>query len=361
MSPLACLRIALLAAALCASAAPAQDTGGRAEEPLANPVLNPGTPWWFESFVVLMPEGEDWASFSKNSMSAELGRKYEDGRSVAIVIDTARFDRGIVRTEDLLRATRRAETVPAEPRGMKLLDYSQEASTPKGVLCVRATARFEDRRARYDQPGTLVIASRRCVRPDRPEMVVTLRFAERIALADAQPGLAAAAERFLESLRFIAPASPAVAQARISIGNERGQEALDLLRPAADEGDTEAAMLLGTVYLYGNGIQPDYDAARRYLEMAAKDGRRDALYNLGSIHDKAIGVPRDTRQAIRWFSLAADQRDAQAQLNLALFHLHGDGMERDLGAARQWLERAAGNGNKRARGILASGRLGQPD
>jgi len=354
------LRLAVLAAILCAGSALAQQTGKPAEEPLPNPILNPGAPWWFESFVVRAPQGEDWASFSKDAKSAELGKKYDDGRTAAIVIDTVRFDDSILREDDLLRVTRRAESAPPEPRAMKLLDYRQDASTPKGVLCVRATARFDDRRAQYDAPGTLIIESRRCVRPDRPETVVTLRFAERIAQPDAQAGLTADAERFFDGLRFVPPASPVIASARNAIGNERGQEAVDLLKPAADDGDTEAAMFLGTVYLYGTGIAADYDAARRYLETAAQDGRRDALYNLGSIYDKAIGVARDPGQAIKWFGLATDQRDAQAQLNLALFHLRGDGVDQDSKAARDWLERAAGNGNKRAKGILASGRVEQP-
>lgn len=353
--------VALLAAALVAATALAQQTGRRNEEPLPNPILHPGAPWWFESFVVQAPDGEDWASFSKDPRSAELGKKYDDGRTAAIVIDSVRFDDNILRADDLLRVTRRAESAPPEASTMKLLDYRQEASTPKGVLCVRARARFDDRRGQYDIPGTLVVESRRCVRPDRPEIVATLRFAERIPEAEGQPALGEIADRFLDSLRFVPPASAAVAQARNSIGNERGQEAVDLLKPAADEGDTEAAMFLGTVYLYGTGIQADYEAARKYLTVAAQDGRRDALYNLGSIYDKAIGVPRDANEAIRWFGLAADQRDAQAQLNLALFHLHGDGVPRNLEAARKWLERASGNGNKRAKGILASGRLRQPD
>jgi len=354
-------RSALLVLSLFATIAFAQQPAKKNEEPLPNPILHPAAPWWFEGFVVQAPPGEDWASFTKDGKSAELGKKYEDGRTAAIVIDSVRFDDNILREEDLLRVARRAESAPPEARTMKLLDYSQEASTPKGVLCVRGTARFDDRRTQYDVPGTLIIRSRRCVRPDRPEIVATLRFAERVPRADAQPDLTEVAEAFLGSLRFVPPPSAAVAQARNSIGNERGQEAVDLLKPAADEGDTEAAMFLGTVYLYGTGIERDYEAARRYLEMAAGDGRRDALYNLGSIYDKAIGVARDTREAIKWFGLAADQRDAQAQLNIALLHLHGDGVDKDLKAAEAWLKRSAGNGNKRAQGILASGRVKQAE
>jgi len=338
----------------------AQQGSARAAEPLPNPILNPGAPWWFEGFVVQAPAGEDWASFTRNPTSAELGRKYDDGRTAAIVIDSVRFDQAIVREDDLLHVTRRAESAPPEPGSMTLLDYRQESSVPKGVLCVRATARFDDRRRQYQTPGTLVVESRRCVRPDRPETVAVLRFAERTPAPDAAPVLTEVAATFLAGLRFVPPASAAVAQARNAIGNERGEEAVALLRPAADDGDTEAAMFLGTVYLYGTGVAADYDAARRYLEMAARDGRRDALYNLGSVYDKAIGVPRDAGQALHWFRLAADQRDAQAQLNLALFHLHGDGVARDARAARTWLERAANNGSKRAQGILASGRIGEP-
>ena len=346
-------RLALAAAALCAGAALAQP---RTAEPLPNPILAPGAPWAFDGFLVEAPGEAGWASLSKDAKSAELGRKYDNGNSAAAVVDTRRFQDSILRAEDLLAITRRGQAAPPEPGAMRLLDYAQEAITPKGALCVRSIARFEDRRAQYAQPGVLLVRALSCARPDRPEIVVNLRFAERMAGSGDQPGLTTLAEAFLASLRFVAPGGALLAQAREAVGSKRAQAAVELLAPAADAGDGEAALFLGNIYLYGSGVPADPQAARKYLDRAAREGRIDALYNLGAMYDKAIGVPRDAPQAMEWFTRAADQRDAQAQLNLALLYLSGEGVEKDLKRAEEWLRWAAGNGSKRAQGILASGR-----
>jgi len=347
---------ALAATAALAAPALAQQ---RAAEPLANPILAPGAAWAFDGFLVNAPADEGWASFSKDFRSAELGKKYDPVRSAAAVVDARAFADSVLRTEDLLELTRREQSALPDPGAMALLDYTQEALTPKGALCVRSAARFEDRRPQYAQAGVLIVRGLSCARPDRPEIVVSLRFAERFAGVDGEPQLTPLADAFLGSLRFVPPGGALVAQARNAVGNKRGADAVNLLKPAADEGDAEAALFLGNIYLYGSGVPEDLGAARKYLEVAAREGRVDALYNLGAIYDKAIGVPRDTQQAMRWFGLAADQRDPQAQLNLALFYLRGDGVEKDIALAEQWLRRAAGNGSKRAQGILASGRYKQ--
>jgi TPR repeat protein len=346
-------RMPFCAVTLLATTALAAGAETEAPQPgQANPVLVPGATWHFEAFVVDAPDGEDWASFSKTANGAELGKKFEDGRTAAAVVESTEFDQSVLRADDLLRLARRLHAAPPEPAAMKLATYTQEATTPKGVLCARSSARFEDRRPQYSAPGTLVVGALSCIRPDKPEMLVSLRFAERFAGIDAAPVLSEQAERFLSSLRFIAPGGAMISQARGAIASKRPQDALSLLQPAAEQGDLAALMFLGNLYLYGTGVDKDEQAARRYFEEAARSGHRDALFNLGAMYDKAIGVPRDTNQAMQWFTRAADQRDPLAQLNLGIFYLRGDGVPKDQAMAEQWLLRAAGNGSTRAQGML---------
>jgi hypothetical protein len=318
----------------------------------ANPILVPGATWHFESFTVDVPQGEDWASFSKSPKGAEMWKKFADGRTAAVVVESTQFDESVLREEDLLRLARRLQAAPPEPETMKLASFKQEALTPKGTLCVRSTARFEDRRPQYQAPGALVVNAMSCIRPDKPDALVSLRFAERFAGVDGQPVLEDTAQRFLGSLRFIAPGGATISQARGAIANQRGKEAVEMLEPAAQQEDLEALLFLGSMYLYGTGIEKDVQRARGYFERAARFGHRDALFNLGAMYDKAIGVPRDPNEAIKWFTRAADQRDAVAQLNLAIFHLKGDGVPKDQALAEQWLRRAGGNGSTRAKGML---------
>ena len=331
----------------------------RKDEGKPNPILVPGAPWSFDGFIVDAPQDTDWASFSKNTTSAELGKKFDDGRTAAAVIESRKYPDSITRAEDLLALMKQEQATPDDPKAMKLIDYAGEVITPKGLLCGRSVARFEDNRGKPTEPGMLFVRGLTCTRPDRPDVVVSLRFAERTA-AGQNLQLADLGEKFLTSLRFTPTAANVVADARAAVGAKRGDDALKLLTPAAEAGDAEAAAFLGNLYLYGTGVREDLAAARKWLEVAARGGQVEALYNLGAIYDKALGVPRDPKEAIKWFTLAADQRDPTAQLNLAIFYFRGDGVEKDLVASEAWLRRSAGNGNKRAQGMLASGQFKQP-
>jgi TPR repeat protein len=349
-----CVAALLLAIVLpvCAGAQARKDASA------PNPILMPGAPWSFDGFIVDAPQDADWASFSKDKISAELGKKFEDGRTAAVVIESRKYQDSVVRAEDLLALMKQEQAAPDDPKAMKLLEYMAEVITPKGLLCGRPAARFEDGRGKPAQPGLLTVRALTCTRPDRPDVVVSLRFAERTAAGQtAQAG--ETGEKFLTSLRFVPPNEKLVAEARAAIGAKRGDEAVKLLTSAAEAGDAEASAFLGALYLYGGPVPENLPAARKWLEVAARSGRVDALYNLGAMYDKALGVPRDPREAMKWFTLAADQRDDQAQLNLALFYLKGDGVEKDVRTAEEWLHRSAGNGNRRAQGILASGKYKQ--
>ncbi len=322
-------------------------------EPLPNPILAPGAPWYFDSFVVDAPAEEGWASFSKDAKSAEMGRKYEDGHTAAALVEAYKLPEPVVSQETLLAIVKQTSSA-AEP-GTKLADFTTELVTPKGLLCARGLARFEDRREQFEQAGSLRVRGLTCVRPDRPEIVVQLRFAERLPAEAAAPAGDDVGERFLRSLRFTPISFDTINQARSEIGQKNAKEAVRLLQPAAEAGDGEAALFLGNILLYGSGVPEDPQGARKWLELAAGQGRIDALYNLGAIHDKGIGVARNPAEAIRWFTLAADQRDPASQLNLALFYLKGDGVDKSLATAELWLKRSANNGSKRAQGILARG------
>jgi hypothetical protein len=323
-------------------------------EPLPNPILAPGAPWYFDSFMVDAPREEGWASFSKDAKSAEMGKKYEDGHTAAAIVEAHKFEQPVVSQEALLAIVKQTSGTGPEP-GTKLADYTTEIIAPKGLLCARSVARFEDRREQFEQAGTLLVRGLTCVRPDRPEIVVGLRFAERVQASAAAPGADDVGEHFLRSLRFTPISLEIINQARSEVGKKNGAEAVRLLQPAAEGGDGEAALFLGNILLYGSGIAEDLQGARKWLEIAAGQGRVDAIYNLAAIYDKGIGVPRNAGEAIKWFTLAADQRDPNSQLNLALFYLKGDGVDKSIPTAELWLKRSANNGSKRAQGILARG------
>jgi hypothetical protein len=324
--------------------------------PLPNPIGTPAMAWAFDGFVVTIPGGSGWYSLAKDARYADLAKRLSDGTQAAAIVEASKADDSIGGEATLLAMVKKAQATPGEPATMKLMDYSAESFAPKGALCARWQAKFDDRRSIFPEPGILLVRGVSCVPPGQPDVLVTLQYAQRSARADFDPELRAEADPFVESLKFLPSTSGEVQKARQAVRGDKPEQAVDLLRPLADEGDGEAAVFLGNIFLYGHGVKPDYDQARKWLELAAREGRVDALYNLGSMYDKGIGTERDVAQAMHWFGLAADQRDEQAQLNLALFYLKGDGVPKNVPLAEAWLRRAAGNGSKRAQGILDVGK-----
>jgi TPR repeat protein len=327
--------------------------------PLPNPISAPGAPWGFDGFSVNIPADNGWYSLEKDAHHAELAKEFAGGVQGSVIVDARRVDEDVSGEAQLLRLLRKAQTAAPDAATMKLAGYSAEPFGANAALCARFSVSFDDRRPGYAARGVLIARGVSCVRPHMPDMVITLKYTQRAAAADAIAELSNAAGAFLDSLRFGASNPSSLHKARVAAG-QTPEEAIQLLAPEAEHGDGEAALLLGEMYLYGRGVPRDYQAARKWLELAAKDGRSDAFYNLGAIYDKALGVDRDAPQAIKWFTLAADQRDPEAQLNLALFYIKGDGLPKDIASAEQWLQRSANNGNSRARRILSEGKYEQP-
>jgi len=324
--------------------------------PRANPILAPGKAWAFDGFVVTVPASEGWVSLYKDMQYADLAKDFPDGTKAAVLVEARKLSDSVGGQERLLNLVREEQAAPPDAERTKLLEYSAEPFAPKGVLCARFSAKFDDRRSRTAAPELLLVRGVSCVAPGRPDLLVTLRYAQRSTRSDLAAEVAADVDPFLDSLRFLQSDDALLQQARLAVRGDKPEQAAEMLRPAAEGGDGEAAMFLGNMYLYGRGVEPDSSQARRWLELAAQQGRADALYNLGAIYDKGIGVQRDVAQAMHWFLLAADQRDTQAQLNIALFYLNGDGVPKDIAQAETWLRRAAINGNRRAQAILEAGR-----
>jgi TPR repeat protein len=81
--------------------------------------------------------------------------------------------------------------------------------------------------------------------------------------------------------------------------------ALPLLRPLADQGNADAQMKLGFMYVTGEGIPQNYVEAVKWFHLAADQGQANAQCFLGLIYFEGHGVPQDYVSAYMWLSLAA--------------------------------------------------------
>ena len=81
--------------------------------------------------------------------------------------------------------------------------------------------------------------------------------------------------------------------------------ALKEWRPLAEQGDADAQVELGFMYLSGQGVPQDDAEAARWYHLAAEQGNAQAQFLLGIIYGKGEGVTQNYVQAHMWFNLAA--------------------------------------------------------
>ena len=155
------------------------------------------------------------------------------------------------------------------------------------------------------------------------------------------------------------------------------REAFKILKPLADEGNSEAQKMLGIMYDYGHGVKADsekalrwyllsaeqghpavqyqvgakyfrgdgvkqnYKEAAKWWEMAANGGQVDAQFNLGLMYFRGLSIGSDDEKAVRLFTQAAEQGHGHAQYSLAVMYAFGRGVEKDYKLALEWFEKSA--------------------
>ena len=116
--------------------------------------------------------------------------------------------------------------------------------------------------------------------------------------------------------------------------------ALKESKPLAEQGNADAQVLVGRMYLMGQGVPRDRDQALKWFKAAAEQGSADGQFFVGS-----LSLKQDAAQGIKWLLLAADQGMQDAQYLLGKTYLGGtQDVPRDLVEAAKWL-RLAANGN----------------
>lgn len=97
---------------------------------------------------------------------------------------------------------------------------------------------------------------------------------------------------------------------------------IDELKTKAANGDIEAQLNLGYMYLYGiNGVNIDYKQALSYYEAAAAQKSAVAYNNLGSLYFSGVGTEVDKEKALHFFEEAAKLGSNDAAVNLAIISL----------------------------------------
>ena len=114
-------------------------------------------------------------------------------------------------------------------------------------------------------------------------------------------------------------------------------QALQILRPIADQGDTNAQVVIGAMYLNGFGVEKNGGEAIRWFLRSAGNGNPKAQAMLAHLYfSGGAGVRRDLAVSAAWDRRAADQGYAAAQYSLATLYENGFGVPQDYVEAMKW-------------------------
>ncbi len=91
--------------------------------------------------------------------------------------------------------------------------------------------------------------------------------------------------------------------------------ALRLMRPLAEQGQTNAQFSIGVMYAIGQGVRQDYVEAVKWFRKAAEQGDAVAQNSLGSMYLNGYSLLQDFVEAHKWFNLAAARGNKDAEKN----------------------------------------------
>ena len=152
----------------------------------------------------------------------------------------------------------------------------------------------------------------------------------------------------LAIIRPLAEQGNSQAQVTLGIMYDYGQgvdknpaEAMKWYIKAAEQGIPVVQHDVGVKYFQGTGVKQDYLEAARWWEQSANAGLADSQFNLGLLNYRGLGIPQDYQKAAELFTEAANQGHANAQYSLAVMHAFGQGMEKNYSEALRWFEASA--------------------
>lgn len=107
----------------------------------------------------------------------------------------------------------------------------------------------------------------------------------------------------------------------------------------AEQGNVDAELVLGKMYMMGQGVPKDSDQAIKWLQAAAAQGNADAQFFLGSMY---LLPQKDIAEGLKWMRLSAEQGMQDAQYLLGKSYMTGaKELPRDPVQAEMWLRLAA--------------------
>ena len=141
------------------------------------------------------------------------------------------------------------------------------------------------------------------------------------------------------SICSVVLAAPNLESVKRSFEHTDYAAALREVQPLAEQGNPDAQLFLGKMYLKGQGVPKDPDQANKWFRQAAMQGNAESQFFLGAWY---LLPHRDITEGLRWMQLSAEQGNQDAQMLLGKAYLQGE-LPRDPVQADMWLRLAAKN------------------
>ena len=128
------------------------------------------------------------------------------------------------------------------------------------------------------------------------------------------------------------------------------------LRQKAEANDPKAALILGLLYMKGQGgVAKDPATAREWFRKAAEADNATAQVVLGLIYLKGgFGVDKDETTAVHWIEQAAAKEDPSGLFYFALLHINGQGVVRNFKKGIDLLKQSAALDYAKAQVLLGT-------
>lgn len=88
------------------------------------------------------------------------------------------------------------------------------------------------------------------------------------------------------------------------------------------------------------------------LKTNAENGDTIAQYLLGTLYTVGVVVPQDEYRAFFWYKRSAEEGLVEGQFQLGMMYLEGEGVTESEDDGVKWIRRAAKRGHPRAREVL---------
>ncbi len=130
-----------------------------------------------------------------------------------------------------------------------------------------------------------------------------------------------------------------LASARQAYEKKDYDSAFRELKPLAEQGNADAQLILGKMYMKGDGVLKDPDQAMKWFKASGAQGNADAQFFVGSMY---LMPRKDIAEGVKWLRVSAEQGNQDAQLLLGKAYMEGTReLPRDLVQAEMWLLLAA--------------------